>query len=261
MANIVITGSTRGIGLGLAKEFRKRGHSVMISSRGKEAVERAIAEVSALPGEGGVHGQPCDVSKGEDVAALWDAAASAMGEVDIWINNAGMSGPRKDVIYLRTDEIAPVVDTNIWGMIHGTQVPLRQMLETNSGKIFNFEGLGSDGVAVPGLSIYTMTKCALRNFTKAVNKEIAGKGVIVGTISPGIVVTDLLEDSRDDDPVRAERAKKIYNILGDKVETVAPFIVEEVLAAEKPYPKIKWMTGGKAAWRFATARFTKREIM
>ena len=261
MVNVVITGSTRGIGLGMAKEFRKRGANVVISSRGAAAVEAAVTEVKAAPGSGEVVGIACDVGKREALQALWDGTAKALGSVDIWINNAGLTGPKRNVSALTDAEIAPVIDANIWGMIYGTQVPLAGMSAQGSGKIFNFEGFGSDGMTAPGLTIYGLTKRALTYFTKSVNKEIKGSAVLLGTISPGIVVTDLLEESKDEDPDRWEKTKRMYNILADHVETVAPFIVERALAADKPGTAIRWLTTGKAARRFLAQPFVKRKVM
>ena len=261
MANVVITGSTRGIGLGLAKEFRRLGHNVAISSRGQAAVAAAVAEVSAAPGGGKIVGQPCDVSQRDQVQALWDAAVAGLGRVDVWINNAGLAGPKLNLPSLTKADIEPVIATNIWGMIWGTQVPLVGMSAQGGGKIFNFEGFGSDGMTAPGLTIYGATKAALTYFTKSMNKEIKGSPVVLGTISPGIVVTDLLEETKDRDPAAWEKTKKLYNILGDRVETVVPFLVAEVLKAEKPGTAIKWLTTPKAAWRFMSAGLTKRKVM
>ncbi len=120
MSNIVVTGSTRGIGFGLVKAFRALGHNVMVSSRGQAAVDKAVAEVGSSAGSGKVVGHACDVADQAAVQRLWDAAFAALGSVDIWINNAGLAGPRKNVADLSREEIAPVIDTNIWGMIWGT---------------------------------------------------------------------------------------------------------------------------------------------
>jgi NAD(P)-dependent dehydrogenase (short-subunit alcohol dehydrogenase family) len=260
MANVVITGSTRGIGLGLALEFRKRGHAVVISSRGQAAVDAAVAQVMAAPGAGEVIGIACDVSQQGQVQALWDGAAAALGRVDIWINNAGLAGPKLMLGQLTQDDMEPVISTNIWGMIWGTQIPLAGMTAQGGGKIFNFEGFGSDGMTAPGLTIYGTTKAALTYFTKSMNKEIKGSPVILGTISPGIVVTDLLEETRDQDPAAWEKTKRLYNILADRVETVAPWITDQVIAADKPGAKIKWLTNGKAALRFFGSLVRKRNL-
>lgn len=261
MANVVVTGSTRGIGLGMVKEFKRLGHNVVVSSRGEAAVKAALAEVEAAPGAGRAIGIACDVSSKAAVQALWDGAAKAFGAVDIWINNAGLTGPKRNVADLTDAEIRPVIDTNIWGMIHGTQVPLAGMTAQGRGKIFNFEGFGSDGMTAPGLTVYGFTKRALTYFTKSVNKEIKGSPVLLGTISPGIVVTDLLEESKDADPARWEKTKKMYNILADRVETVVPYLVGEVLKADKPGAAIRWLTTPKAIWRFMSAGITGRKVM
>jgi NAD(P)-dependent dehydrogenase (short-subunit alcohol dehydrogenase family) len=261
MATIVVTGSTRGIGLGLAKAFRARGHSVMISSRGAAAVEAAVAEVSAAPGSGDVIGHACDVSDRDQVQALWDAAFAKWGSVDVWINNAGVSGPKRTLPHLTRADIDPVIATNIWGMIWGTQVPLAGMTAQGSGKIFNFEGFGSDGMTASGLTIYGLTKRALTYFTKSVNKEIKGSPVLLGTISPGIVITDLLEESMDEDPEAVAKTRRIYNILADRVETVAPWIADQVLALDRAGAAIKWLTTGKAARRFLGNLVRKRDVL
>jgi NAD(P)-dependent dehydrogenase (short-subunit alcohol dehydrogenase family) len=160
LANVVITGSTRGIGLGMALEFRARGHNVVISSRGQAAVDQAVAELATVAGSGRIVGIACDVGKREQVQALWDGAVAALSSVDIWINNAGLTGPKRDVSALTDADIAPVIDANIWGMIFGTQIPLAGMTAQGAGKIFNFEGFGSDGMTAPGLTIYGLTKRA-----------------------------------------------------------------------------------------------------
>lgn len=261
MAKVVITGSTRGIGLGMATVFRQRGHDVVLSSRGQAAVDAAVATLVARPGQGQVVGIACDVGDQAAVQSLWDGAVAALGGVDIWINNAGLTGPKRAVADLTTAEIAPVIAANIWGVLYGTQVALAGMTAQGSGKIFNFEGFGSDGMTAAGLSIYGMTKRAVTYLTKSMNKEIKGSPILLGTISPGIVVTDLLEESRDADPVQWAKTMRMYDILADRVETVAPFIVDKVLAADRPATAIRWLTTGKAARRFLLQPIVKRRVM
>jgi NAD(P)-dependent dehydrogenase (short-subunit alcohol dehydrogenase family) len=260
MAAIVITGSTRGIGLGLAKAFRVRGHDVVITSRSKTAVDAAIAQVSATPGQGQVVGTACDVGNRTDIQALWDFAKAKLGRVDIWINNAGLTGPRRNLDRLTDADIDAVIRTNLYGSIYGTQIPLAGMTAQGSGKIFNFEGFGSDGMSAAGLTLYGTTKRAITYFTKSVNKEFKGSPVLIGTLSPGIVVTDLLDTSKEEDPERWEKAKKFYNILADKVETVAPYLTDQVLATTKPGAAIRWLTTPKAIGRFVGNLFKKRRI-
>lgn len=260
MAVIVITGSTRGIGLGLARAFAERGHNVVISSRGASAVDRALTALNGA-GSGRVAGFACDVSESTQVVRLWDLAKAEFGTIDIWINNAGTSGPRRNVVDLEDAEVAGVVATNLIGTVNGMRTALRGMVAQGHGKIFNFEGFGSDGMSAPGLSVYGATKRAITYLTESTNKEIKGSPVLLGTISPGIVVTDLLDDARDADPAQWARTKKFYNILGDRVETIVPFITDRVLAADRPGTAIRWLTRRRAFWRFLTASMTRRKVM
>ena len=90
MKTVVITGSTRGIGYGLADSFLALNCAVTISSRTPENVEKAVAELAAKHEAERVFGRPCDVTDFEPVQALWDAAQAHFGKIDIWINNQGV---------------------------------------------------------------------------------------------------------------------------------------------------------------------------
>jgi len=144
--NIVITGSTRGIGLGLAREFLARGHRVMVSSRHDDAVVRTAAELSDNCPDGLVFGYACDVTREEDVDALWNEAARVFPTVDIWINNAGRNNPKQRVHEMALTDVESTLRTNLTGTVYGSVVALRGMLKQGSGWIFNMEGFGSEGM-------------------------------------------------------------------------------------------------------------------
>ena len=107
---------------------------------------------------------------------------------------------------------------------------------------------------------YGATKRAVNYLNKAVQKEIADTGVQVCTLSPGIVVTDLLTGDYDLESAEWKKAKKILNILGDKVETVTPYLADGILKTNKSGAKVAWLTNGKAFRRFMTAGFSKRDL-
>lgn len=256
---IVVTGSTRGIGLGLAREFLRRGHKVAVSGRSQAAVDRALGELRSL---GDVIGQPCDVRRLEDLQALWDATVVRFGRVDVLINNAALATHHHLLAELPDAEIAAAVDTNLTGTILGSQVALKGMLEQGHGKIYTFEGFGSDGMTSPGLTVYGTTKRALRYFTDSLAKEYKDSSVLIGSLSPGMVPTDLLiYSSRSEDPAKWEKSKRIMNILGDKVETVTPWLAEQALANDEQGAKIAWLTRGKAIKRFLSPSYRKRQIV
>lgn len=258
MKSIVITGSTRGIGLGLAQEFLQRGHQVTVCGRGAESLGKAVQSLSTQFEVARVLGKTCDVSQLEQVQGVWDAAVERFGKVDIWINNAGVSNPMLKTWEQPLDMIQSVLETNLLGAILGCKVAMQGMLKQGFGQLYNMEGLGSTGMISPGLILYGTTKYGLDYFTKGLIKEAKGTPVQVGALSPGMVVTDLLiGDMKPDD----ERTKRVFNILADRVETVTPFLVEHILANNQNGARIVWLTTPKIAWRFLTSRFNKRDVL
>lgn len=157
---IVITGSTRGIGFGLARAFCERGCSVVVTGRARDAVDAAVARL----GEHAV-GCVCDVSDAARLESLWAAACDAFGGVDVWINNAGTCNAIRPFVELDAGEVRRVLDTNLYGAMMGSHVALRGMLRQGHGKLFNMEGWGSHGETSPGMAPYSTTKRAIRYFT------------------------------------------------------------------------------------------------
>jgi NAD(P)-dependent dehydrogenase (short-subunit alcohol dehydrogenase family) len=260
MQTIVITGSTRGIGLGLAREFLKLGHRVVVTGRSQPAVDAALAQLAA--GERAT-GMTLDVRDLAGQQAVWDLAVARFGQVDIWINNAAIATDRLPLAELPDDQVRQTVDTNLLGTLYGCRVAIAGMLkQRDGGRVFTFEGFGSDGIARPGLTVYGATKRALRYLTASLAKECAGTKVLVGSLSPGIVATDLLlYSSKGRNPGDWEKARRTLNILGDTVETVTPFLAARALALTKQGGRIAWLTPGKVIGRFLTARFRKRDVL
>ena len=260
MQSIVITGSTRGIGLGLAQEFLRRGCAVTINGRSPSSVDSARNALEQTFDTAHISGQPGDVTSPETHQALWDAAVAAFGRVDIWINNAGMGQPMIKVWEMPEALVHQIVDINLKGAIFGSQIAIRGMMAQGGGHLYNMEGFGSNGRLRVGLSLYGTTKAGLRFFSRSLTKEMAGTPVKVSTISPGIVITELLTDPFKDDPEGLERAKWVFNTLGDKVETVTPWLVERMLSNNKSGAAIDYLTTARIITRFATAPFNKRDL-
>lgn len=256
MTNVVITGSTKGIGRGLAKEFAARGSNVVISGRSQQSIEEALADIGDV--RGNVVGQICEVSNRRQLQSLWDTAVEKFGSVDIWINNAGLARTIWPIIETPPDQIDAMLQTNMPGTIFGSIVAAKGMTAQGSGKIFNMLGGGSDGEYFPGIAIYGTTKRGLDYFSTALAKELGDTGVIVGRIRPGMIVTEAVIREAREDIKNFEKSRKIINNLVDQVETVSPFLVDEILAFEKNGGKIRWLSGGKIGWRMLKSRFKPR---
>lgn len=260
MRTVVITGSTRGIGFGLSNAFLERGCSVTVSGRSQEAVDRAVEQLSAKHGTERLFGYRCDVRDFDQVQALWDAARAHWGRIDIWVNNAGIAHAQTPLCEQHPVEVAAVISTNVTGTIYGARVAMEGMLEQGSGSIYNLEGLGSDGRSVEGLTTYGTTKAALTYLTDAMAREVKGTPVLVGAIRPGMVVTDMITQQYKDRPQQWDEARRIFNILADRIETVTPWIADRVLANRKNGVRIRWLSPGKAMSRFLMAPFSSRDL-
>jgi NAD(P)-dependent dehydrogenase (short-subunit alcohol dehydrogenase family) len=261
MTTIVITGSTRGIGLSLAQAFLDRGCAVMLNGRTASSTEASVASLAAKVGAERLVGHAADVTAHEQVQGLWDAAVDHFGRVDIWVNNAGL-GHRPTAPWDQPPEvIRSVIETNLVGAMYGSMVAMKGMLAQGGGDIYNMEGMGSDGRQQHGLIFYGTSKYGLRYFNQALAQEASDTPVRVGSLRPGMVLTDLVVGQYRGRPEEWDRVKSIFNIIADRAETVAPWMADQVLANGKNGAQIKWLTRPKLMWRFLTAPIIKRHVI
>ncbi len=264
MANktVVITGSTKGIGKGYAREFLRRGVNVVVSGRTQNAVDEALLDLDGEAQNGArAIGQNCNVADVNQVQALWNRAKQEFGSVDIWINNAGFARSGVTLLTLTPDEIKTMVQGNVIGTINGSQVAVKGMSEQGHGHIYNTYGAGADGRVIPGMIGYGTTKSAIRYFTDNLIKELKGGPIRVGSISPGMNITENMINQMNALPKEArKKLSRPVNMLGDHVETTTPWIVDRVLADQETGTAIKWMTTGKILGRLLAAPFRKRDL-
>ena len=265
MKTIVITGSTRGLGFELAKCFRKKGWNTVINGVSEKRMEKSLDSLRSIDSEGSVTGYCGSVTDTGTITALLDTAASEYGSIDIWVNNAGVNQPMKAMWELSEEDIDAMLDIDLRAAMKGTILAKNRMeTQPEGGAIYNVEGFGSNDSMILGLNLYGTAKRALTHFTKAFAAELEERKskVRIGRLSPGIMITDFTVSSlggkgRIDLP---EKTKKVYNILGDKPDTVAEFLSERMIKNTKNNAQIQWLTGRKAAWRFMTAGFRKRDF-
>lgn len=262
MKNVVITGSTRGIGLAMAREFLQEGCHVTLSGRGEELEDETTGTLAVYQDQ--FIYIPCNVQHKSELQELWDRSAAHWGDIDIWINNAGQNTPH--VFAWETDEshTRSVIETNLLGMIYGAQIAAKEMIRQGHGAIYSMEGLGSNDMIQPKTILYGTTKHALTYFMKGLARELEGTGVLSGRLSPGMMMTDFITKTPDGDEsevIHDEKFRRIFNILADKPETVAAFFVPQMLSNTRNNAQIAWLTNRKAAWRFMTGRKRKGRLL
>src|SRR5215475_8277601 len=191
----VVTGSTSGIGLGVASALAAQGAAVLLNGFGsKSAIEAAMAHV-------GAHGAPvaysaADMSKPAEIAAMVAQAARELGPVDVLVNNAGIqfTAPVEQFPTERWDAILAI---NLSAVFHATRAVLPGMRERNWGRIVNIastHGL----VASVHKAAYVAAKHGVLGFTKVVALETATTGITCNAICPGWVLTPLVQQQIDD---------------------------------------------------------------
>lgn len=261
--NVVITGSTRGLGKALAREFLLSGDRVVITSRSPESVDMTIKELSenlnqVIVATGGssikrlrhakVVGIPCDVSNPDDVRKLSNFAVNEFGSIDIWVNNAGTNRGFRPLVQFDDNDIRQIVSTNLVGSILCTREALQVMeKQINGGHVFNMDGAGSGGSSTPLTAVYGATKCGLRQLQSSLLKESRKSKARVHTASPGMVLTDLLLSGS------SVQNKQMFNIICELPETVARTLVPRMRVVKGNGKAINYLTPPRILLALVTA--------
>jgi 3-oxoacyl-[acyl-carrier protein] reductase len=215
----LVTGGSRGIGLGIAQAFAEGGAKVALVARDGEAARRSAEE---LPGEGHL-GLACDVSDSATVASAIEAVESALGGITILVNNAGIT---RDNILLRLkdEDWDDVIGINLKGAFNMTRAVARGMMKRREGVILNISSVvGLTGNA--GQANYAASKAGLIGLTKSVARELASRGVRCNAIAPGYIETDMTH-ALDEKQVEALMARIPLGRFGktDDISGVARFL-------------------------------------
>src|SRR5690625_3293001 len=185
----VITGGAQGLGKGIAERLASDGFQLVISDMDEDTLNETLEEFKNNDIEASSYAG--DVTKYEDQEALVKHAVDTFGQVDVFINNAGIEGEVGPIIDVEPDSIDQVLEVNIKGVIYGIQAAAKQMKKQgNGGKIINASSIaGREGFEL--LSPYTASKFAVVGLTQAAAKELAPDKITVNAYCPGIAGTGM----------------------------------------------------------------------
>ena len=183
----VVTGSTRGIGLAVARSLVREGVGVMVTSRNGTEIEAAVSSLRGL-GAGPVLGQVCDVRDPEQVRTLVDSCVTQLGKIDILVNNAAAVRAFKNVDVMTVEEWRTTISTNLDGVFYGCHFAVPEMKKTGGGFIINISSLAGKN-AFPGGAAYNASKFAMTGFSEALMEEVRQHDIRVAYVMPGSVDT------------------------------------------------------------------------
>ncbi|MEV0482454.1 oxidoreductase [Streptomyces sp. NPDC050508] len=184
----LITGSSRGFGLHIAREALARGHQVVATARDPEVVRAALGEDS-----GEVLALPLDVTDERQAQEVAQAAVDRFGRIDVLVNNAGR-GLLGAVEEASDAEARAVFDVNVFGLLAVTRAVLPHLRRQRAGRILNISSVGGF-TAGSGWGVYNSTKFAIEGLSEALRADLAPLGIHVTIIEPGVFRTDFLDDS------------------------------------------------------------------
>jgi len=217
----VVTGAAKGIGAAIAKRLYSEGIAgVALLDMDYELV--AATAKSIDPDEKRTLAIKCDVSSNADVISSFEQISQKFGQVDILINNAGIT--RDAMFHKMTDEQwKKVIDVHIYGTIHCTQQVVAGMRERQYGKIVNLSSTSAFGN--PGQANYATAKAGIIGFTKTLARELGRKNITVNCIAPGFIDTDIIK-TVPEDIMKAHLAALPMGRLGspDEVAALAIFL-------------------------------------
>ncbi|MDG2520628.1 SDR family NAD(P)-dependent oxidoreductase [Caulobacter segnis] len=198
---IVVTGGTTGIGRAIALLLASEGARLFVFGREPEPLADTLAAIKAVGGEG--HGVTADVAKPEDVERVFARADEALGGLDILINNAAIWGEA----LAEMDEWRYSVDTNFTGFLDTARQGAKRLVARGDGHIVLIGSVSAIHRSA-GSSVYVAAKSGIQGFAQSFRKELASSGVRVTLIEPGLVGSDLL-DSSPEEQVEQINAKKM----------------------------------------------------
>ncbi|MFE7273264.1 SDR family oxidoreductase [Streptomyces sp. NPDC057623] len=256
---VLVTGAGSGIGRATAYAFAEAGARVVAVDRDAEAAART-AEMSRLIGAPEAWAETVDVSDEQAMEKLAAKVAAEYGVVDVLVNNAGI-GLSGSFLDTTPEDWKKVLDVNLWGVIHGCRLFGKQMAERGQGG--HIVNTASAAAFQPSkvLPAYSTSKAAVLMLSECLHAELAGQGIGVTAICPGLVNTNITSTARfagvdaEEEKRRQKKSARLYGLRNYPPEKVADAILRAVVRGEAVVPVTPEARGA-----YLMSRFTPRAL-
>lgn len=226
MRRIIVTGGSRGLGLGIAQKLKSAGYQVIAVARKETAQLKSAIADSSGEGSGSIHFVPFDLSETDKIPQLTTHIRKEFGSVYGLVNNAGV-GTDGVLALMRNSQIEELVRLNTISPIILTKYVVRSMAADGGGRVVNIASIiASTGYS--GLSVYAATKAAMLGFTRSLAREVGKMGVNVNSVAPGFVDTEMthgLTPEKRDQIIRRSALRRLSGV--EDVASAVEFLLSD----------------------------------
>ncbi len=226
MLSVIVTGASRGLGLGMARKLKGAGYRVIAVSRKETSQLASAAQEADRDGSGSIHFVPFDLAEIESIPQLVRKVRKEFGPIYGLVNNAAV-GFDGVLAIMRNSDIQQMVRLNTLSPIILTKYVVRSMIADGGGRIVNIASIvGFTGYS--GLSVYAATKASILGFTRSLAREVGEMGVNVNSVAPGFVHTEMTQSLSDEKRQQIVRRSALRRLIGpEDVANAVEFLLSD----------------------------------
>jgi 3-oxoacyl-[acyl-carrier protein] reductase len=226
MRNVIVTGGSRGLGLGIARKLTGAGYRVIALARKENPELQAAMQEAELANPGSFHFVPFDLVALEAMPDLVKSLRKNHGPIYGLVNNAGLSFDGA-LAMMPTSQIEQLVRVNTLSPMVLTKSVVRSMMADGGGRIVNLSSITAF-TGYSGLSVYSATKASLLGFSRSLAREVGRMGINVNSIAPGFIDTDMTQGMKEEQRQQIERRSALKRLADlDDVANAVEFLLSD----------------------------------